>query len=153
MRLSLQPATDSDRRFCESLTRENMGAYLAARSSIWDSNRYSKSWAEFENLLIVESGAAVGLLRLLPVDDALEVRDIQVLPDCQGRGIGSWTIQQAKCLAVARGFFKLRLRVYEGNRAKSLYTRYGFTVELVDDGVVHMLCTLPLDASSQTLPC
>ena len=153
MRLSLQLATDSDREFCESLNRENMSAYLAARNSIWDSNRYVQSWVEFENWLILESGVVVGLLRLFPALSALEVRDLQVLPARQGHGIGAWAIQQAKCQAVARGLFTLRLRVYEDNPAKSLYLRQGFTVEAVRDGVVHMVCTSPLDGSLQSPSC
>lgn len=143
MRRFLQTAHERDVEFCEVLSRENMRGYLLSRGIVWDSQRYLRSWFEFENFLIIERGRAVGLLRLLPEPDALAVRDLQVLPGCQGSGIGSWAIEQTKFFAKARGFVNVRLRVYEDNPAQNLYVRLGFTVDVVADGVIHMLYKLP----------
>ncbi len=86
MRLSLRPAEDHERAFCESLNRRNMSGYLAARGIAWDSSRFLASWAEFENLLIMSEPTVVGLLRLVPEQGALGLRDLQVVPERQGQG-------------------------------------------------------------------
>lgn len=120
MRLALRPATDEDLPFCQSLTRRNMSGYLSARGDSWDERCFLAKWAEFENLIILADSQVVGLLRLAPEGDALGARDLQVVPERQGHGIGSWAIQQAQSMAVRRGVRRLQLRVYEENPAKAL---------------------------------
>jgi uracil-DNA glycosylase len=140
--LRLLPATPADRAFCEALGRDNMAAYHAARGIAWDPARFAASWATFENHVIVDRGERVGLLRLLVVGDALEVRDLQLLPAHRGRGIGTWAIAGAAAIARGRGLHRLRLRVLEENPARRLYARVGFEVERVVDGILHMALDL-----------
>jgi ribosomal protein S18 acetylase RimI-like enzyme len=147
MTLSLRPASEADLDFCERLSRSNMAAYRSARGIVWDSQRYLTSWAQFENFVIVANGIPVGTLRLLEVDGALEIRDLQVLPSQHGQGIGTWAINQAQTLATNRGTTALRLRVFPDNPAQHLYSRLGFEVVEVDDGIVHMARRLPTDNS------
>jgi GNAT superfamily N-acetyltransferase len=147
MTLSLRSARHGDFPFCESLNRHAMGGYLAARVIPWDGSRFLASWAQFENLMILADSRVVGVLRLLPEQDALGLRDLQVVPERQGQGIGSWAVQQAKSIAGSRGFERLRLRVYEENPARALYARLGFTTESVTGGTVHMACELPPENS------
>lgn len=152
MQLSLRPAGDDDRTFCEDLNRRNMSAYLASRQIPWDSRIYSASWSEFENLIILERTDAVGLIRLAPETDALAIRDLQVLPEHQGRGIGSWAIQQALIIAAQRRTRLLQLRVYQESRAQQLYARLGFNVQSVIGGTVHMAYELPPNQSFKPNP-
>jgi GNAT superfamily N-acetyltransferase len=119
-----------------------MGGYLAARKILWDPDRFLASWAAFENLMIVEDFQVVGLLRLTPEREALGLRDLQIVTEHQGRGIGTWAVQQAQSIAASRGFRRLQLRVYEENPARMLYARSGFKVESVVDGTIHMACDL-----------
>ncbi len=140
--LRLLPATPADRAFCEALGRDNMAAYRAARGIAWDPARFAASWATFENHVIVDRGERVGLLRLLVAGDALEVRDLQLLPAHRGRGIGTWAIAGAAAIARGRGLHRLRLRVLEENPARRLYARAGFEVERVVDGILHMALDL-----------
>lgn len=149
-RLSLKPATEADLEFCESLARSNMSAYLSARGISWDPARYLASWAAFENLVICLDERRVGLLRLLLLDGALEIRDLQVLASHAGQSIGTWAVNQAVAQAVARGVGLLRLRVYEENPARHLYARAGFTVETTDKGIVHMAYALPSNERAAT---
>ncbi|HUH89927.1 MAG TPA: GNAT family N-acetyltransferase [Lysobacter sp.] len=142
MDVSLRPATQEEFAFCESLSRRNMGGYLAARKILWDPDRFLASWAAFENLMIVADSRVVGLLRLAPEQDALGLRDLQIIPEYQGRGIGNWAVRQAQSIAASRGFRRLRLRVYTENPAGALYARAGFKVESVVDGTIHMACDL-----------
>ena len=143
MRLSLRPADDQELTFCESLNRRNMSGYLAARGIPWDPGRYLVSWAEFENLMILAESQVVGLLRLAPEQGALGLRDLQIVPEHQRHGIGSWAVQQAQSIAASRGYERLQLRVYEENPAKALYTRMGFKVESITGSTVHMTYELP----------
>jgi len=129
-----------------------MSGYFAARGIPWDPSRFLASWAEFENLLILAESQVVGLLRLVPEQDALGLRDLQVVPEHQRQGIGSWAVQQAQAIAAGRGFRRLQLRVYEENPAKALYARLGFKAQSVVGGTVHMVCELPPNNSFKPNP-
>lgn len=140
MSLSLRPALPGELTLSESLSRRNMEGYRHTRGISWDTARFRQSWREFENMAIVQDARCCGFMRLLPEGDALAIRDLQVVPELQGRGIGAWAIGQAKQLAASRGFGAVRLRVYPENPAMALYARLGFKVDRVEAGVVHMLC-------------
>ena len=152
MRLSLRSAADEERAFCESLNRRNMGGYLDSRGIVWDPDRFLASWLEFENLLIIAESDIVGLLGLVPEQDALGLRDLQVLPQRQGEGIGTWAVQQAQAITVSRDLLRLQLRVYEENPARALYARLGFKTESVAGGTVHMAWAVPPNNSFKPTP-
>lgn len=136
--LRFRPALDADVAFCESLSRSNMASYHSARGVAWDARRFIASWGLFENFMILADEQVAGVLRLLAVDGALEIRDLQLLPSHRNQGIGSWAITQAMSEAAARGIGVLRLRVFAENPAMRLYARLGFKVDAIDDGKVHM---------------
>lgn len=138
MRLSLRPAVDKDQQFCEHLHRANMDAYWMARGIAWDPQRFVDSWRTFENHIILRDDDAVGVLQLLGVSGALEIRDLQLLAAYQGQGIGSWAIQQAKRFARQRDLAELRLRVLVENPAQHLYARLGFRTTADENGILHM---------------
>ena len=140
---SLRPALESDFDFCESITRSNLAPYLAARGIAWERRRYLDSWERFETSVICCDDVCVGLLRLLEAEGVLEVRDLQLLAMHRGRGIGAWAIGQAKARAMGAGISELRLRVFSENPAQRLYSRLGFRVAAIDDGVIHMVAALP----------
>ncbi|GHC12707.1 GNAT family N-acetyltransferase [Thermomonas carbonis] len=143
MELELRPAEEIDLAFCESLNRGNMSRYLADRAIDWDPERFLRSWTDFENFIIQLDGQDIGLLRLTPEQHGLGLRDLQILPTHQNRGIGSWAVGQAKTIATSRGFQRLQLRVYDDNPAKRLYARMGFQPDLEVAGAVQMVYELP----------
>lgn len=150
MKLSLRLAENQDVVFCEALTRSNMSGYLAARGVPWDESRYRASWVEFENWMIVADSQVVGLLRLAREQDALGLRDLQIVPARQGQGVGAWAVQQAQSIAARRGLHRLQLRVYEESPAKALYVRLGFKAESVEGSKLHM--ALDLLSSKSGMP-
>ena len=152
MELLLRPAEEKELAFCESLNRGNMSRYLADRAIAWDPDRFLRSWADFENFIIELDGQDIGLLRLTPEQHGLGLRDLQILPTHQNRGIGSWAVRRAKDIAASRGFRRLQLRVYEDNPAMRLYTRMDFETELVAAGNVHMVYKLPPNNSFKPRP-
>ena len=138
MQISLRPARELERSFCESLSRKNMESYRAARNIQWDQDRFNTSWDQFENLVIVAGDELVGSVRIFPEGEALGLRDLQVLPERQGQGIGSLALEQTKQLAISRGYDRLQLRVFAENPARSLYVRSGFRTVGDIDGTLHM---------------
>lgn len=143
MNLSLRPAESSELEVSESLSRLNMSSYRASRGILWDPGRFRPSWVEFENLAIFRGSQCCGFIRLLPEGEALAIRDVQIAPELQGLGIGTWAIEQIKQLASVRGYGVVKLRVYSENPAMALYGRLGFVVERTEDAVVHMRCYFP----------
>ena len=143
MKLSLRPALEMDFEFCQSLNRLNMASYFLSRNISWDPQLYLASWSQFENFVITKNDQSIGVLRLLEVDDALEIRDLHVLPAYRGQGVGKWAVIQTKILAATRAILKLRLRVYADNPAQNLYLQQGFHPVTTTSGVMHMVCELP----------
>jgi GNAT superfamily N-acetyltransferase len=135
---SLRPATDADLAFSEALSRDNMRGYRAAQGVEWHPARYRASWAEFENFVIEVDGVAAGVLRLSVTGDMLEIRDLQVVPERIGQGLGSWALSRALELARARGHAMLGLRVFADNPALRLYLRFGFMTVRREGGLLHM---------------
>ncbi|MDG6349147.1 GNAT family N-acetyltransferase [Luteimonas sp. 8-5] len=139
MRLSIRHAVDSDIAFCEAVSRGNMAHYHATRGVEWSRKRFQTTWGEFENYMLLANDEMVGVLRLLANNDALDIRDLQVLPAWQNQGIGSWAIAWTRADAVRRGFPRVGLRVFVDNPALLLYERLGFETRTVDEhGKVHM---------------
>lgn len=134
----LRSADAADFPFCEALSRDNMRAYLVSRGIEWSPERFRASWREFENFVIEVDGKPVGLLRLTPEDEALGLRDLQILPGQQCRGIGAWAMREALSLATERGFHRVQLRVYEENPARAWYARLGFAVDSSTAGKLRM---------------
>lgn len=142
---TLRAAVGDDLAFCESLARDNMGRYLPGGKDAWDPQRFLRSWAQFENAVIIVDGRTVGLLRLLEVPGALEIRDLQLVAGYRGRGIGTWAIAQAMAEARRRGVSTVRLRVHIDNPARRLYGRLGFQLEASVGDIQHLACRVPRD--------
>lgn len=143
MGLSLRPASEDELAASESLSRLNMVGYRASRGVSWDTERFRLSWDEFENLAIVHGSERCGFIRLMPEGGALAIRDIQIAPAFQRRGIGAWAIAQVMHMAALRGYPAVQLRVYPENPAMALYCKLGFSADRVEDAVVHMRCPVP----------
>lgn len=145
--MSLRRATQADRGFAESINRTNMDAYRQALGIAWDASRFEAAWLQFDNRMILADGTPVGVLRLLASEGALEIRDLQVLREWQGRGIGTWALAQAQAIASMAGLPALRLRVYPANPARRLYARLEFAVSADEGDVLQMTRWLRADGA------
>jgi ribosomal protein S18 acetylase RimI-like enzyme len=123
-----------------------MSSYRASRGISWDSERLRLG--EFENRAIIQDSQCLGFIRLLAEAGALAIRDIQIVQEFEGKGVGTWAIEQIKLLASERGYASVTLRVNPENPAMALYIRLGFGVERIGDAVVHMHCYIPTTHSS-----
>lgn len=90
---------------------------------------YLTAWAEGQPvgscLIHWEGGYAPEVRQAVP--DAVEVSNLHVHPDAQGRGIGTALLRSAEDQVVARGGGVITLGVGADNpRAASLYARLGY---------------------------
>jgi GNAT superfamily N-acetyltransferase len=133
-----------DRAFAECLIRTNMRPYYEGRSIVWDSARFAKGWLAHDRYEIVSAARRLGLLCLEYDDQAGYIRDLLVVPQYRGQGVGTAAIERAAQEALARGLSRLRLKVFRDNPAADLYLRYGFAVVRKDADFYWMECVLSL---------
>lgn len=125
----LRPALASDREFLYGLNEATMREHI---EKIWGWNEPEQQ-AFFDNRfepaewqIIQAGGQDVGVLIVKENDEELYLAEIEIVPEWQGRGIGSSVLRSLMEDAVARQK-PLTLRVLHLNeRARALYERLGF---------------------------
>jgi GNAT superfamily N-acetyltransferase len=142
----LRPAVPEDREFLFELFAQTM------RDVIEQTWGWNDSWqrADFERRLtsysvsIVESDSRpIGGLFLEHCDDVVRVHEIQLLPEYQGRGIGTAIVQGVIEQAEGRGV-PVELSVVPANRrAQRLYEHLGFEVCGIESPFVKMRRSRP----------
>jgi ribosomal protein S18 acetylase RimI-like enzyme len=98
---------------------------------VWDENAqddwFEKGLADAQFSVVEENGEPIGAIGLKVLIDRLRIVELQVLPEYQGRGIGS-ALLRAQMEHAQRTQQFIALRVLFENRARSLYTRLGFVI-------------------------
>ena len=127
-------ATPGDRDTLYRIKREAMRPYV---EQVWgwdeeyQERRFRESYDHSETQVVLVDGIAVGLLRVSERESALFIDQVEIVPDYQGRGIGTALINDL----LARGR-PVELRVMKVNAdARRLYERLGFRV--IDDNEKH----------------
>ena len=89
---------------------------------------FSQKWVPEAFEILLMDGRPIGCIRVEDHPDHVLLADIQLLPEFQGRGLGSSLIQNE--IARARSLHKpLRLQVLTSNhRARDLYLRLGLEI-------------------------
>lgn len=128
-----------DIEFCRGLSKQNMAAYFEQFGIEWDERRFVESWVELENWVVLANHVPIGCLRMSPRGSALDIRELQVMPELQNQGAATWAIQQVKSIASSRGYESIGLRVFISNPAQRLYRRLGFKETHRDEKSIHML--------------
>lgn len=141
--LSLRPIRAADRDALYVIHKAAMRLYVAQTYG-WDEADQRERWKHtaHDGVQVIERyGTLAGYLEVEQHDDHIEIRNIVIAPDAQGRGIGSALIGDIIARADARQVDVL-LRVHKVNpRAHALYRRLGF----VDTGETetHILMARP----------
>ncbi|TFF39347.1 GNAT family N-acetyltransferase [Pseudomonas sp. RIT623] len=133
MPLQLTPANDSHRTFARDLTRRAMLPYYREFDLLWIEEAFDQAWGWREQWLVEEDGEVLGFCSLSQDRQALFIRELHLLPEHRGRGVGSWVLEALAGWAVQRRLPLLRLMVFSSNPARQLYLRHGF-VEMGADG-------------------
>lgn len=86
---------------------------------------FAAKWGAGGFEIVEERGVPVGAVWVTDEGPYVRLREIFLLPEAQGRGIGTALIR-AEIDAARRRGRPLRLRVLRANRARELYRRLGF---------------------------
>lgn len=132
MPLQLTPATDAHRTFARDLTRRAMLPYYREFDLLWIEEAFDEAWSWREQWLVVEQGQVLGYCSLSQDRQALFIRELHLLPEHRGRGVGGWVLGTLARWAGQRRLPLLRLMVFKSNPARQLYRRHGF-VEMGED--------------------
>ncbi|WP_119142547.1 GNAT family N-acetyltransferase [Pseudomonas reidholzensis] len=138
MPLELIPATDARRTFARDLTRRAMLPYYREFDLLWIEEAFDEAWGWREQWLVVEGGAVLGFCSLSQDRQALFIRELHLLPEHRGRGVGSWVLETLAAWTVQRKLPLLRLMVFNSNPARQLYLRQGFEEMGEDECFVRM---------------
>ena len=127
-----------NKSFVEQLTLRNMEPYYKELGIRWDHALFDENWKAFENYEITIYERAIGTLRLSHDSSAYYIRDLQIVPNWQRKGLGAQAINFAIAVAQKAGFQSLRLRVFSTNPAVALYERLGFRICKTEGGMHYM---------------
>ncbi|AXT38079.1 GNAT family N-acetyltransferase [Alteromonas sp. BL110] len=120
-------------------TFANMQEYYAKFAPDWNAEKVLEVTAELVNYDIQLDNQTVGVMRLQFEDNTCVLRDLQVIPSAQNKGIGSEAIKEAEKLALAAKVNSLTLRVFKISPAVSLYNKVGFVISSEDDRFYNMV--------------
>ncbi|BBH45406.1 GNAT family N-acetyltransferase [Pseudomonas sp. KU43P] len=138
MPLELKPASERDCTFARGLTRRAMLPYYREFDLLWIEEAFDQAWSWREQWLIVDGESVLGFCSLSQDRQALFIRELHLVPEQRGRGVGSWVLEQLACWAGQRRLPLLRLMVFKSNPARRLYLRHGFVEMGEDDCFVRM---------------
>lgn len=128
------PADESDIEFLLWLREQTMTPYLTLAGIPTDEqthlDRIRYEWANAQ--IIVWQGAKAGLLKCVQGNEVIEVVQLQIAPEFQGKGIGKAVLGTVLAQAHQQSK-KVVLSVLKQNPALRLYERLGFEVTHQDD--------------------
>ncbi|MDF0733644.1 GNAT family N-acetyltransferase [Pseudomonas entomophila] len=130
--LKLTPASNDHLTFARDLTRRAMLPYYREFDLLWIEEAFDQAWGWREQWLVEEGGRVLGFCSLSQDRQALFIRELHLLPEHRGRGVGSWVLSQLAVWTAQRRLPLLRLMVFRSNPARQLYRRCGF-VEMGED--------------------
>ena len=141
MELTRRLAAEPDKPFLWEAVRQAYEDVVVRQFGQWDEDLqesdFNEKWEHADFEVVEVAGERVGAIWTTDEGEYLRLREVFLLPDYQGKGIGTQLIEQE--LARARRQHKpLRLRVLRENRARALYERLGFTVSSEDETTLWM---------------
>src|SRR5262249_50234648 len=141
--LRLRAATEAERALLLELHPRATRGYVE-RVYGWDDaeqlRRFTAVFVPTANRVIVWGGRDVGVLRTGESADEVWVANIQVLPEYQGRGIGTQVLMAILADSHRRGR-PVTLQVLKVNPAQRLYRRLGFDV--IGETTTHLQMRAP----------
>jgi ribosomal protein S18 acetylase RimI-like enzyme len=133
--LRVRPAVSGDLEFLFAVRRATLRAYVEQTSGWDDAEQRAIAGQEFGELpyaVVEESERPVGYVCVIHESECDFIEEIALLPEAQGRGIGTRLVRDVLHAAQRRGV-PVRLSVLAGNPARALYARLGFEVVRIQD--------------------
>ena len=128
--LATRPATEEDRRFAFEVKRAALGRYV---EQVWgwdeevQQDFHDRHWQLRHPDIIVLDGHDAGTVQFVRREDHYHLGEFYLLPEHQGKGVGSALLRMMLARADADGV-PATLEVIKINPARSLYERHGFRV-------------------------
>ncbi len=137
----MRQATVRDSKFAFQVKKTTMGEHVR-RVWGWDEDEqrrlHRRRFAAQAFQVVVVDGDNAGVLALSYEPDCLRVNQLLVLPEYQGRGVGTACMERVFEDA-ARRRLPVRLQVLKVNRrATGFYGRFGFGAVAEDDAHIRM---------------
>jgi ribosomal protein S18 acetylase RimI-like enzyme len=133
--INIRTATIEDYGFLYVLHCTTMHDYIDTTwgwDEAWQQNYFEEHFRPETNQIIVLNGHDIGRVEVDYKEDGVHIGNIQILPEYQSKGIGSFIIlniiQQAQ-----QKQHPVTLQVLKVNPARRFYERLGFVVEGEDD--------------------
>ena len=138
---------NEDIDFLLLLRKKSMNQHLKKAGIVMDNSAHLARIQEFyqDSHIILHNRKPIGLLKLGVLTRSLHIRQFQVLPKFQGKGIGTLVLNVVKKRALQL-CLPITLNVLIDNPARALYLRHGFQIKDKNKLEYHMLC--PLDVIS-----
>lgn len=138
MPVELIAASDPWCTFARDLTRRAMLPYYREFDLLWIEAAFDEAWGWREQWLVMEGEVVLGFCSLSQDRQALFIRELHLVPEQRGRGVGSQVLETLADWAAQRRLPLLRLMVFRSNPARQLYLRHGFVEMGEDDCFVRM---------------
>ena len=121
-----------------SFTFENMRVYYEQFAPDWNLSKVLEVTSELENFDIIYQQQVVGVMRLQFENECCVLRDLQIVPTAQNKGIGMASLQEAKKRTLDSNLNKITLRVFKISPAVKFYIRNGFITQSEDERFFNM---------------
>ncbi|GAB55322.1 GCN5-related N-acetyltransferase [Glaciecola punicea ACAM 611] len=128
-------------------TFDNMYQYYQRLAPDWDVAKVLQATEDLENYDILYNHEVVGVLRLQFEGQYCYLRDLQVVPTLQNKGIGKAALNEAKRRTLNANLTTLTLRVLKISPALTLYERNGFVIQAEDERFFNMAAELSQSVS------
>ena len=124
----IRPYNDADYLFTRDLQKENMITYIDKYWGGWNPETYRKGLEKGITWIVELEGARVGFFVLNFRKGNAHLKNIQVCPAHQGKGLGGLVLGHCERMAGEHRLGELYLEVFKDNPAKNLYDRMGYAV-------------------------
>jgi ribosomal protein S18 acetylase RimI-like enzyme len=145
--ITLRAANQSDMTFLVELRRLSMARVVTNHRPWIEAAQKERVLLHFESARIICSGDRdIGLLKVVYDPNLVHLCQIQLLPEFQGKGIGTMLITKLQDEVASSGV-PISLNVFRSNPALHLYARMGFCI-CAEDADSYTLVWHPSGTSS-----
>lgn len=140
---ALRPATPDDFDFLFTLHRSAMRQYIETIwgwNDDWQQEYFRRKFDPAARQVVQVEGRDAGVVVVERRPDEVYLGLIELLPEYQGRGIGTQIVNDIKAAAHGAGL-PMALHVLRSNDpARRLYERLGFQSDAAEGDRLHMVC-------------
>jgi len=151
--IGFRNVADEDIDFLLQLRKQSMTEHLAKAKLKMTDEQHLKRIKEhyYESHIILRDRKPIGLIKfgvvaLKGTSKSLHIKQLQILPEYQGQGIGSKVLSVVKKKALQLQL-PITLNVLLKNPARGLYLRHGFQIEGKNKIEFKMRCPLEVIAA------